>query len=89
MGPAIDSKKSIPPAYKALAGRHDNPIPNRFLAPIDGLKIPAQESIPLAYAVWQVGTRYDNPIRTRFLAPIDCYKIPARSITASSNTVES
>ncbi len=29
----IDSKESIPPAY--VAWRCDNPIPNRFLAPID------------------------------------------------------
>jgi hypothetical protein len=28
----------------SLAGRYDNPIPPRFLAPIDCLKIPAQES---------------------------------------------
>ncbi len=27
----------------SLAGRYDNPIPTRFLAPIDCLKIPAQE----------------------------------------------
>jgi hypothetical protein len=26
----------------SLAGRYDNPIPTRFLAPIDCLKIPAQ-----------------------------------------------
>jgi hypothetical protein len=26
----------------SLAGRYDNPIPPRFLAPIDSLKIPAQ-----------------------------------------------
>jgi hypothetical protein len=26
----------------SLAGRYDNPIPTRFLAPIDFLKIPAQ-----------------------------------------------
>jgi hypothetical protein len=26
----------------SLAGRNDNPIPTRFLAPIDCLKIPAQ-----------------------------------------------
>ncbi len=29
---------------RALAGRYDNPIPTRFLAPIDCLKIPAQHS---------------------------------------------
>ncbi len=28
----------------SLAGRHDNPIPSRFLAPIDCLKIPAQST---------------------------------------------
>ncbi len=36
--PWIDSKESIPPAYVAC---YDNPIPTRFLAPIDCLKIPA------------------------------------------------
>jgi hypothetical protein len=46
----------------SLAGRYDNPIPPRCLAPIDSLKIPAQ---------------YDNPIPIRFLAPIDCSKISA------------
>ncbi len=39
--PGIDSKKWILPAYSSLAGRYDNPIPHRFLAPIDCLKIPA------------------------------------------------
>ncbi len=29
----------------SLAGRYDNPIPTRFLAPIDCLKIQAQDSI--------------------------------------------
>jgi hypothetical protein len=28
----------------SLAGRYDNPIPPRFLAPIDFLKIPAQRA---------------------------------------------
>jgi hypothetical protein len=50
-----------------LAGRYDNPIPTRFLAPIDCLKIPALAGL------------YDNPIPTRFLAPIDCINIPALS----------
>ncbi len=36
---AIDSKESIPPY--ALAGRYDNSIPTRLLAPIDCYKIPA------------------------------------------------
>jgi hypothetical protein len=40
--PEIDSKEWIPAAYVALAGRYDNPIPPRILAPIDSLKIPAQ-----------------------------------------------
>jgi hypothetical protein len=29
----------------SLAGRYDNPIPPRFLAPIDSLKIPAQKRL--------------------------------------------
>jgi hypothetical protein len=43
--PRIDSKESLPPVYGmygSLAGRYDNPIPTRFLAPTDCLKIPAQ-----------------------------------------------
>ncbi len=59
----------------SLAGRYENPIPPRCQAPIDFLKIPAQESlikesIPPDY-VAMVG-RYDNPIPIRFLATIDC-----------------
>jgi hypothetical protein len=56
--PGIDSEDSIPPAYAAwqagtlsarqagnrfLAGRYDNPLPTRFLAPIDCLKISSTE----------------------------------------------
>ncbi len=37
-GPSIDSKEWI-----LLAGRYDNPVPPRFLAPIDFLIIPALE----------------------------------------------
>jgi hypothetical protein len=40
----------------SLAGRYDNPIPPRFLAPIDFLKIPAQ------YAA-------DNPMPESTLSP--------------------
>ncbi len=29
----------------SLAGRYDNPIPPQFLAPIDSLKIPAEEGL--------------------------------------------
>ncbi len=35
----------------SLAGRYDNPIPPRFLAPIDFLKIPALHSIPTSCAL--------------------------------------
>jgi hypothetical protein len=38
--PGIDSKELIPPAY-ALAGLYNNPIPARFLAPLDCSKVPA------------------------------------------------
>ncbi len=48
----------------SLAGRYENPIPPRCLAPIDFLKIPA------------LAGRYDNPIPTQFLAPTDCSQIP-------------
>jgi hypothetical protein len=44
--PRIDSKEPIPPRLYSLAGRYDNPIPTRFLAPIDCLKIPAWISPP-------------------------------------------
>ncbi len=33
----------------SLAGRYDNPIPTRFLAPIDCLKIPAQFYNPIVH----------------------------------------
>jgi hypothetical protein len=36
--PRINSKESKPAAYVAMAGRYDNSIPIRFLAPIDWLK---------------------------------------------------
>jgi hypothetical protein len=37
--PGIDFKELIPPAY-ALAGLYNNPVPARFLAPLDCLKAP-------------------------------------------------
>jgi hypothetical protein len=49
-GPRIDSKESIPPAC-SLTGRNDNPLPTRFLAPIDCLKIPALETFRNSYKV--------------------------------------
>ncbi len=45
--PGIDSKELIPPAY-VVAGQYDNPIPPRFLAPIDPLKILAQNAYSIA-----------------------------------------
>jgi hypothetical protein len=36
----VDSKELIPPAYVDLC-QYDNPIPTRFLAPIECTKIPA------------------------------------------------
>ena len=32
-------------SLRSLAGRYDNPIPHRFLAPIDFLKIPALSTL--------------------------------------------
>jgi hypothetical protein len=37
----LGAHESIPPAYYSLAGRYDNPVPARFLSPIDCSKIPA------------------------------------------------
>jgi hypothetical protein len=56
----------------SLAGRYNNPIPTRFLAPIDCLKIPA------------LAGQYENPIPTRFVAPIDCYKIAAQNVSVKT-----
>jgi hypothetical protein len=42
--PGIDSKEIDAAGLCSLAGRYDNPILTRFLAPIDCLKIPAQGS---------------------------------------------
>ncbi len=39
---------SRPARLCSLAGRYDNPIPTRFLAPIDCYKIPAQDSLPVS-----------------------------------------
>jgi hypothetical protein len=60
----------------SLAGRYDNPIPPRFLAAIDFLKIPAQ------------ACRYYNPILTRFPAPTDCSKIPALESDLKNKVLE-
>jgi hypothetical protein len=40
MEPRNRSKELIPPAH-ALAGMYNNPIPARFLAPLDCSKVPA------------------------------------------------
>jgi hypothetical protein len=45
--PGIDFKESIPLSYVAWrAGRYDNPIPTRFLAPIDCSEIQVLEQLP-------------------------------------------
>ncbi len=43
MSPRINSKESMQPTYEAWTAGPTNPIPTRFLAPIDCLNIPAQE----------------------------------------------
>jgi hypothetical protein len=50
----------------SLAGRYNSPIPTRFLAPLDCLKIPAQ-------ATWLAG-RYENSTPELTLSPI--YSFP-------------
>ncbi len=45
----------------SLAGRYDNPIPTRFLAPIDFLKIPAQESMEFCLPeLWFYADRWQD-----------------------------
>ncbi len=46
----------------SLAGRYDNPIPPRFLAPIDCLKIPAQLICSYRPASWGAGSRAGSPV---------------------------
>jgi hypothetical protein len=50
----------------SLAGRYDNPIPTRCLAPIGSLKIPALDLDP---KVWRFG-HYSINIHNHFLPPI-------------------
>ncbi len=60
----------------SLADRYNNPIPSRFLAPIDCSKIPA------------LAGQYDNPVPTWFLAPIDCSKIPAQYVNCENGILK-
>ena len=60
----------------SLASRYDNPIPSRFLAPVDGLKISDQDSGPFFWI----------PFRSRLLLEIidtlpsyDLFKLGPRS----------
>jgi hypothetical protein len=47
----------------SLAGRYDNPIPPRFLAPIDSLKIPALKEAQSQLASYPFGERFRSPNR--------------------------
>ncbi len=38
-----------------MAGRYDNPIPPRFLAPLDSLKIPAQVPVGIDQISYKSG----------------------------------
>jgi hypothetical protein len=38
----------------SLAGRYDNPLPPRFLAPIDSLKIQALASAPVKFSLRRI-----------------------------------
>jgi hypothetical protein len=70
-----------------MAGQYDNPIPTRFLAPIDCLKIPAQGSQlgPETEFVNFIGAQESisgGPVRqpSSYSVPtasMDCPKIPA------------
>ncbi len=62
----IDSKVLIPPAY-ALEGLYNNPIPARFLAPLDCSKVPARAGI------------FKQPMGTRNRVGIGLLYRPARA----------
>ncbi len=64
----IDSKESISPAYLA-AGRYDNPVPTRFLAPIDRLKIPAQNSASLSFLTFLLASFRGKKITQPRISP--------------------
>jgi hypothetical protein len=67
----------------SLAGRYDNPIPIRFLAPIDCLKIPAQkEKDHRCY-------RYTCIIQHRWTVPaITSYSCPLHTSPPPQGTLE-
>ncbi len=59
--PGIDSKASIPPAYVAWRASTRSPIPTRFLATVDCLKLPTQDiffGIWLEF-LWNVGPGFE------------------------------
>jgi hypothetical protein len=49
----------------SLAGRYDNPIPTRFLAPIDCLKIPALFPLPHPHTQLHTHPRIVTPLPPR------------------------
>jgi hypothetical protein len=52
MGPRNRFQGMNSASLYSLAGRDDNPIPPRFLAPIDFLKIPAQDDVGVTYCTF-------------------------------------
>ncbi len=65
-----------------LAGRYDNPIPYRFLAPIDKSKIPAQRffEINLMGHSWLDSILGPNRFQERIFPPMTRPKIPVQRI---------
>jgi hypothetical protein len=49
----------------SLAGRYDNPIPTRCLAPKDFLKIPSQVSLEIFFGSKRNGFCFPSPFRTK------------------------
>ncbi len=64
----------------SLAGRYDNPISTRCLAPIDCLKIPA-----LAARYDKQGCRTGPQAGNRFLGSLKVYKYGLRSVTSNNS----
>ncbi len=51
----------------SLAGRYDNPIPTRCLAPIDFLKIPALDSVPASSGIVEFEGRQTKQFRIMYV----------------------
>jgi hypothetical protein len=78
MGPRNRFQGMNSASLLSLAGRYDNPLPPRFLAPIETLKIPAL-----------ILRRTNDTVNTRARAGVPKSSAPARNSYLSDNHVRS